>query len=126
MNLRDFAMLTDENISPAVVAFFRDEGFDVWDAKEEGWAGKLDIELLDISLGSNRILVTHDQDFGSLAIKEERPIVGIIYLRPGHISSRFAIESLRAIMESKLHLQPPFLLVAENSGHSIRLRLRAL
>ena len=43
MTLRDYGLLTDENIDPAVVNFFRAENFDVLDVKESGWFGKTDM-----------------------------------------------------------------------------------
>ena len=36
MKLRDFGLLTDENLDPDVVAFLRRQGFDVSDVCEDG------------------------------------------------------------------------------------------
>lgn len=126
MKLRDFALMSDENISPELVAFLRAIGFDVLDVKEEGLVGELDANLLSLSFRSNRVFLTHDQDFGSLAMLEHAALYGIVFLRPGHFSGSCAILSLRAVLDSDLDLRPPFLLVAENTGHSVRLRLRLL
>jgi len=40
MKLRTLKILTDENISPKVVSFLRQDGFDVLDTKEQQWYGK--------------------------------------------------------------------------------------
>ncbi len=70
MNLRDFALLTDENISPSVVSFLRTNEFDVLDVKESGLIGTNDVDLIRLSFEKERVLVTHDQDFGALAVMD--------------------------------------------------------
>jgi len=47
-------ILADENVSPKVVAFLRDQGIDVVDTKERGWQGKSDDELLETAYQENR------------------------------------------------------------------------
>ena len=39
MKLLEIKLLTDENISPKVVTFLRQSGFDVIDTKEQQWFG---------------------------------------------------------------------------------------
>ena len=126
MILRDFALLTDENISPPVVSFLRANGFDVLDVKENGLIGTSDVDLIRLSIEKERVLVTHDQDFGALAFLDREPFLGILFLRPGHISPDHTIDSLRSMLAADLDLQPPFVVVAENSGTNIRFRLRLL
>lgn len=46
MKLRDFGLLTDENLDPDVVAFLRRQGFDVSDVCEDGLQGSTDVALL--------------------------------------------------------------------------------
>jgi hypothetical protein len=46
--------LTDENISPGVVAVLRRTGLDVQDAKEQGWQGSSDQAILLPALIINR------------------------------------------------------------------------
>ncbi len=47
MNLGLMRFLTDENVSPKVVAYLRKCGADVLDIKEYGWQGKTDHEILE-------------------------------------------------------------------------------
>lgn len=47
MKIHDLKFLTDENISPKVVSFLRQKGFDVIDAKEERWHGTEDKRLME-------------------------------------------------------------------------------
>lgn len=81
MGLRPLKILTDENVSPRVVAFLRGKGLDVIDVKEKGWYGADDKFLLANALEERRFILTHDSDFGTLAINEGVPCYGIIYLR---------------------------------------------
>lgn len=52
MNLRDFRLLTDENIHPTVTAFLRSQGFNGLDAKEEGLIGT-DVPSCFVGRGRN-------------------------------------------------------------------------
>lgn len=69
--MRGFPLLTDENIDPDVVAGLRRLGFDVLDVVESGRAGVGDVELLRWAVSQGRVIVTHDADFGTLAILQE-------------------------------------------------------
>ncbi|MFQ5823857.1 MAG: DUF5615 family PIN-like protein [bacterium] len=51
MIIQKIKILSDENISPKVVAFLREYGSDILDTKEQGWFGKEDEELLNIAYG---------------------------------------------------------------------------
>lgn len=82
MKLREFPLLTDENIDPEVVARLRRLGFDVLDVVEGGLHGSADVDLLRLAAASGRIVVTPDADFGTLAIHQKEPLVGLVYLRP--------------------------------------------
>ena len=124
MNLREFRFLTDENIHPEVVSFVRRQGCDVLDIKESGLSGADDLTVIRRGLETNRIILTHDSDFGALAIASDEPTAGIVYLRPGHIRSVFTIETLTALFEGKLDLTPPFVVVAERAGGAVRIRVR--
>ncbi|MCR4322025.1 MAG: DUF5615 family PIN-like protein [Candidatus Brocadiaceae bacterium] len=66
MNLKQIRFLTDENISPKVVAYLRERGADVLDVKECGWQGKTDHEILGNALIEKRVCLTCDKDFGTL------------------------------------------------------------
>jgi hypothetical protein len=50
--------------------------------------------------------------------------VGIIYLRPGHISAAFVLEIADALRASTVDVQPPFIAVAERQQTSVRVRVR--
>lgn len=77
MQLNEFALLTDENIDPVVVDYLRKTGFDVLDVKEQGWSGRKDDELLTTATTQNRVIVTHDSDFGTLVFRMNTPPIGL-------------------------------------------------
>ena len=73
-------LLTDENIAASVVQTLKKEGFDIKDVKEQSLQGITDKELLDIAFKENRIIITHDKDFGILFYSKRNK--GIILIKP--------------------------------------------
>jgi predicted nuclease of predicted toxin-antitoxin system len=61
-------LLTDENIHPSVVNFLRQQSCDVEDVSTLSLIGHADEVILKAALDQERIVVTHDRDFGRLAI----------------------------------------------------------
>jgi predicted nuclease of predicted toxin-antitoxin system len=84
------------------------------------------LRALQRAVAENRIIVTPDADFGALAIQAGEPVIGILYLRPGHIDPQFTIETIRTALNADRDLTPPFVLVAKRSGHKVAIRIRDL
>ena len=122
----DFPLLTDENLDPAVVRFLRDQGFDVVDIAEQRMFGKTDGEVLKLAVSQGRVVVTHDSDFGTLAMGQGEKFIGVVYLRPGHIDSQFTIETLQSLFDAKPEVKAPFIVVAKRSGPDVSIRVRLL
>ena len=91
---------------------------------EIGLAGASDVSILRRAMAEGRIALTHDRDFGTLAIQRGEPFVGIVYLRPGQVSPVHVLGMLDAINCSKFELIPPFLVVARRRGDTVRIRVR--
>ena len=91
---------------------------------EERLIGRGDGEVLERATALNRIVVTHDLAFGKVAIRGGASFVGIVYLRPGHISASFVLAMIDALRESSIDVQPPFMVVAERRQTTIRVRAR--
>lgn len=87
MKLRQAHLLADENISPKVLAYLRSIGLDVLDTKEQRWCGTADEELINRAYREQRFILTHDSDFGTLAINQGKPCYGILYLRIKNLKS---------------------------------------
>ena len=126
MKLNDFSYLTDENIDRDVVAFLRSEDFDVCDIAEAGLFGSTDVDLMRMASEENRVIITHDSDFGSLAIRTGKSVIGILYLRPGHFDSDFTIQTLQAVLKAEIEIDPPLIIVARRKGDDITIRIRPL
>ncbi len=122
MKLQQIKMLTDENISPKVVAFLRQVEFDVRDVKEEQWFGTADEALLNIAYQEERFVLTHDADFGTLAIHQGKSCYGILYLRLKNISSATIIRVWSELMRKGLEIVPQSIWVIEEK----RIRVRRL
>jgi predicted nuclease of predicted toxin-antitoxin system len=124
VKLADFGLLTDENIDEQIVSFLRSQGFRVKDVKEENLVGSDDVTLLRLAMAENRVVVTHDSDFGTRAIAAGEPSVGLLYLRPGHFKPEFTIDTMRILLAEDLDLTPPFIVVAVRSGGNVKIRIR--
>jgi predicted nuclease of predicted toxin-antitoxin system len=124
VRLLGWPLLLDENLHPEVVEELRRRGDRVETVVEAGLAQATDPEILAHATSSGRLVVTHDADFGTLAVQQGQPFTGIIFLRPGHIRPGFVIEMLDALDQSTLDPTPPFIIVAERRAGAIRFRFR--
>jgi len=120
----DFPLLSDENIAPDVAEGLRGRGCNLRTARDEQLVGRPDVEVLERATNEGRVIVTHDLAFGRSAIRSGTSFVGIIYLRPGHISAAFVLAVIDALRESTVEVQPPFIVVAERQQSAVRVRAR--
>ena len=120
MKLLTVKFLADENISPKVVGAFRSLGIDVVDVKERHWFGKEDEELLGIAYQDQRFVLTHDSDFGTLAINEDKPCYGILYLRLKNLQSKNVIRICKQVFQRDIDVYPGTIMVIEETRIRIR------
>ena len=120
MKFCEIRILTDENISPKVVAFLRKRGIDVINTKEQNWHGKEDEEILEIAYKENRFVLTHDSDFGTLAINEGKRNYGIIYLRLRNVNPFNVIKVYEQLLGLDTSVTPGTILVIEETRIRIR------
>ena len=121
-----FPLLADENIHADVVDALRAQGKDIVSVHVENLAGRSDLDILRRARELARVVLAHDSDFGQLAVQMGEPIVGIVYLRPGHISPAFVLQTIAAIESRDDEVDPPFILVAERREDLVRVRVRRL
>jgi predicted nuclease of predicted toxin-antitoxin system len=126
LKLRDFPLLSDENLDPDVVAHLRQAGFDVLDVVEAGLRGSIDVDLLRLATPQGRVIVSHDTDFGKLAILQNEPLIGLMFLRPGHIDPQFTVATIQAVLSLDPEVSTPFILVAKRTGNRVIVRVRSL
>lgn len=115
-------LVADANIAFSVVRFLRLQGIDVIYAREEGWQHYADKDILSNAHAMHRYVLTHDSDFGKLAVYRKQPITGIIHLRPGGRTSAEVIDDLQELLKMQVDWTPP-LIAVYRSG---RLRIRRL
>jgi predicted nuclease of predicted toxin-antitoxin system len=73
--------LANENVASSVIRELRVRGHDVLSAKES-MQGKIDEVVLARAQDEQRILLTHDKDFGELAYRSKLPATcGVILFR---------------------------------------------
>lgn len=120
MKLQAIKLLTDENISPKVVEFLRQSEFDILDTKEKKWFGTSDEDLLNIAYQEQRFILTHDADFGTLAINEGKSTYGILYLRLKNPKPSNIIRVCKQVFQLTLDVFPGSILVIEETRIRVR------
>ena len=90
-----FRFLADENISKSFIQFLRKTGHDVKDIKEEKLFGLPDGEIIKIASKEDRVILTHDKEFGGILLNPSK-FGRIIFIRysdqlPKNIISKFSI-----------------------------------
>ena len=124
MRLLEFSFLADENVDRHVVHWLRENGTDVEFVPEGPLVGTSDFELLDRAARRDQVVLTYDSDFGTLAIRDELPSSGIVFVRPGSLASREVTAMLQAADREIPALDPPFILVLDRRSDRSRFRLR--
>ncbi|WP_337289012.1 DUF5615 family PIN-like protein [Candidatus Methylomirabilis sp.] len=100
---------------PRLVAFLREQGHDVQDVKEAGWQGRNDVFLLQRAWATQRIVISHDRDFGKLAIARQEPCYGIIYIRLRNQPAPNTIAVMRQFLKRRIAIQAGSLVVIQES-----------
>ncbi|OGB86640.1 hypothetical protein A3J41_03535 [candidate division TM6 bacterium RIFCSPHIGHO2_12_FULL_38_8] len=73
-------LLIDECVGPSVVRWLKEQNHDVVSIYDD-FAGMKDVHVLQKSVTENRILITHDKDFGELIFKKKYQHCGILFLK---------------------------------------------
>jgi len=126
LKLFEFPFLTDENVHPEVVVFLREQGITVQTVSEIGLIGQPDTAVLQFAHQNQLVVLTHDSDFGTLAIARKQPIIGILFLRPGHILPEFTTATIESLITSEFEVEVPFIVTAVRKGIKVRTRVRYL
>lgn len=122
MKLHQIKLLADENISPKVVANLRRIGLDILDTKEQQWHGTDDETLLNIAYQEHRFVLTHDSDFGTLAVNQGKPCYGVLYLRFKNVKPANVSRVCVDLFQRDMEIIPHTIWVIEDA----RIRIRHL
>jgi len=120
----EYPLLADENIHPAVVSGLRSKGASIQSASELKLLGANDERVLNVAHLEGRVVLTHDHDFGRLALASGAQVIGIVFLRPGHIQPQFVLEMIDTARAVIGDVEPPFLITIERRADRVRIRVR--
>jgi predicted nuclease of predicted toxin-antitoxin system len=124
MKLAELSLLDDENINSLLVNFLKENGLDIIHVNDVCLGNTPDFIILDRAYRENWVMLTLDDDFGTLVFRNKQAFVGIIRLHPGHLVGDIHIPTLAAILEADLDYQLPFLLIAEKKVDRTHIRYR--
>ena len=124
MRLFEHTFLADENVAPRTVAELRSRGVDVVTVKDIGLKGAPDVDVLAYAVRTERVALTHDADFGTLALREGASFVGIVYLRPGNLDPVAVVRCVDALAKVDIDFATRFIVVAELRASDVRIRYR--
>lgn len=120
MKFNSVKILADENISPRILAFLRAKGIDASDVKEKGWQGSNDRYILEMAYADERFVLTHDSDFGTLAINDGAPCYGIVYIRLKNLKVENVCSVLEKLLKVDLEITKGSIVVVEDTRVRIR------
>jgi predicted nuclease of predicted toxin-antitoxin system len=124
MTFADHRFLTDENIDPRIVAALRSRGIDVSDVRERGWHSQDDQTVLNRATSEDRVVLTHDADFGELVVREGYPCFGVIRLKPGDLPVHEYVAMIDELIRTQTSLVPPFVAVLAKQTKHLTIRVR--
>ena len=89
----------------------RRQGVDILSAREEGWGGLTGSQILARAHAMKRFVLTHDADFGRLAVHRGALFTGIIYLRPGGRPPAQVMADVQALLDAEIDWTPAVIAV---------------
>jgi predicted nuclease of predicted toxin-antitoxin system len=107
--------IVDESTGPAVAAWLREQGHEVFSVYDEA-RGMGDEDIIEKAAIENWILMTNDKDFGEKVYRERRPHKGVVLLRLDDERASIKIKTIKQMLESYADRLPGhFVVVTENS-----------
>ena len=112
-------LLLDTNVDLSVVPALAAAGHDVRSVVHEMGGDALDSDIIAFAERASRIIVTHDRDFGDLAVHHEQPHAGIVYLRLRTGDASMIARRITAVLH-QFESEFPVLLVVSESNVRVR------
>ncbi|MEW6684622.1 MAG: DUF5615 family PIN-like protein [Candidatus Edwardsbacteria bacterium] len=97
--MSELKILGNENISPKIISFLKEVGFDAKRTTEFS-VGLPDRKVVDIAKGKGFVILTFDLDFGELYYRSGKGSFGVWVLRIKPPTVEHAIEILREFIGS--------------------------
>lgn len=114
-------IIANENVIPSAIVELRVRGYDVVAVKET-MEGATDEEILAFAQAENRLVLTHDKDFGELAFRFGLPATsGVLLIRLSGSGPSVDAKHVVSVVESRSDWAGHF-----SVSHRGRLRMRPL
>jgi predicted nuclease of predicted toxin-antitoxin system len=113
--------VADENVSRRVIDRLRADGFDVISIAGP-LSGISDAEVLRVADAAGRVLITEDQDFGELVVRQRLGVRGVILLELDRLSNAAEADRVAAVISAHTDQLDGNLIVIEPA----RIRVRPL
>jgi predicted nuclease of predicted toxin-antitoxin system len=126
LRLRDCHFLADQNLHVRVVDWLRVQGFDVLSTREAGLRRAADTQLIDIARAQQRVILTHDLDFGELAVRTRLPVHGVVLIRSVSGDPHDTIVQLATLLATVESVEPPFIVTVRGTSTHVVIRIRQL
>jgi predicted nuclease of predicted toxin-antitoxin system len=92
--------LADENISNLVISKLETAGHNVQSVRRSH-AGIDDKSVLEIAGLGDCVLITEDQDFGDLVVRQKLPVLGVILLELDRLSNTAEARRVMEVVDNK-------------------------
>lgn len=106
-------LLADENFPLASVRFLKNKGYDI-----KAIGGELssikDESVIHIAIKENRVIITHDRDFGELVYKLGYKPKGVIYFRWKEFKPEEPGRFLHDLFSNQIKFEGFFTVISEN------------
>lgn len=108
--------LLDQNISPKVTRFLKEQGHDARDTRDLHLHDASDDQLWELAQSEQRFFITFDLDFSDLRKYPPGPKFGVIIFRTRSTTSKTVIRLLRTILQRypEKKLRGKLVIVTEN------------
>ena len=115
--------LADMGISPTTIAFLRQAGHEAAHLHEEALDRMADSDVLDKAREENRVLLTHDLDFGELVAASGAHLPSVIIFRLRNMRPENVNSHLLHVIEQHKHALETGAIISVTEGH---IRVRSL
>ena len=106
--------LLDENIDIRLADVLAQLGHDATAIARDYPASLEDVDVLAIAVRERRILITNDQDFGELVVRERRPHAGVILFRVRPATFAHQRDRLAQVLDEYADRLQHFIVVESN------------
>lgn len=125
MKLAELEFLVDQSVHRSVTRRLQALGIHAEHVGEIGLSRASDAEILTMATSTGRAVLTHDLDFGGLAILATTA-VGVVILRPAHHQVSDTLTQVEWLLRQAVEVEFPFVATCQPTRDGYLLRIRDL